>query len=147
MRRLMLLFVISLVSTSTNAQLDTLWTQTFRMTAYAQGESVIQSSDGGFVVAGYGHAGMWPLYHVHSFKTDENGIEEWQWIWTVSPENNSSGADILETEDGRYVLVGSSLSDLLVMEIDGNGVILSETYIGGSDYVFDPAHQNPPLQS
>ena len=66
------------------------------------GYSVIESNDGGVVIAGetssYGNGGS----DVYLIKTDEYGDT----LWTKTFGGNSVGRDVAQTYDGGYIITG-----------------------------------------
>ncbi|MFA5363964.1 MAG: hypothetical protein WC325_02140 [Candidatus Bathyarchaeia archaeon] len=94
------------------AKLDTtgymLWNQTYGGPRDDQCSSVIQTSDGGYALAGsttsygYGNSDVWLV------KTDDEG--NMQWTKNYGGERNDRAAALLETSDGGYILVCSTES-------------------------------------
>lgn len=84
------------------------WQNTFGGSGRDYGNSVIQSSDGGFVVTGYtlsSGAGGDDLWIV---KTDELGNQLWS--KTLSGAQSDVGNYLIETSDGSFVITGHTLS-------------------------------------
>jgi hypothetical protein len=84
------------------------WTRTFGGSGYDEGHSVMQTSDGGYIIAGrtdsFG-AGDNDLYLI---KTDADGIESWS---QTSGRHLDDGAyEILLTSGGGYTIVGDTES-------------------------------------
>ncbi len=84
------------------------WQYTFGGTGRDYGNSVIQSSDGGFVVTGYtlsygaGGDDLWIV------KTNESG--NMLWSKTLGGAQSDVGNYIIQTTDGSYVITGHTLS-------------------------------------
>jgi len=57
----------------TDAQGDTLWTKTFGVMGFQQGHSVQQTTDGGYIIAGYTNFFGAGNFDVYLIKTDANG--------------------------------------------------------------------------
>ena len=80
------------------------WNSSFGDANPDEAYSLIQTSDGGFVIAGYktsygpGKEGMWLV------KTDMNGQYEWNKTFGREPEKAYS---LIQTSDGGYALAGS----------------------------------------
>ena len=84
------------------------WTKTFGGTGRDYGNSVQQTSDGGFIVLGYTlsfGAGGEDFYLV---KTDMNGNE--QWNKTFGGTASDIGYSVRQTNDGGLILTGHTLS-------------------------------------
>ena len=84
------------------------WSKTFGGTGDDSGRCVVQTQDGGYVIAGsttsFGHG----LADVYVIKTDGNGNE--QWHATYGGTSNDDGAAVTCTGDGGYAIVGTSSS-------------------------------------
>jgi hypothetical protein len=127
-----------LVKTDPNG--DTLWTRTYGGSNYDYGYSVQQTSDGGYIVAGYtysfgaGSADVWLI------KTDANG--DALWTRTYGGSDYDFGWCVQHTSDGGYIVAGytysfgAGLADVYLVKTDANGDTLwTRTYGGsGEDY-------------
>jgi hypothetical protein len=92
----------------TDAQGDTLWTRTYGGTNDDEGYSVQQTTDSGYVVAGYTctfGAGKGSVYLV---KTNASG--DTLWTKTYGGADDDVGYSVQQTIDGGYVIVGYTLS-------------------------------------
>jgi uncharacterized delta-60 repeat protein len=114
------------------AQPDTLWTRTYGGTEYDWGHSVVQTSDGGYIVAGYTGPNVPPEYDVYLIRTDSNGDP--LWTETYGGTGDDRGYSVGQTSDGGYIVAGSygtGLSDVYLIRTDSDGDILwTETYGG-----------------
>ncbi|UCG30050.1 MAG: hypothetical protein JSV53_11220 [candidate division WOR-3 bacterium] len=92
-----------------NAQVpDTLWTRQYGGSSEDKAYGGEQTSDGGYVIAGYTcsfGAGLMDCYVV---KTDSIG--EAQWARTYGGSNDDRAYSARETTDGGYIIVGSTKS-------------------------------------
>lgn len=92
----------------TDSSGNTQWQKTFGGTGRDYGNSVIQSSDGGYVVTGYtlsygaGGDDLWIV------KTDEQG--NLLWNKTLGGAQSDVGNYIIESSDGSFVITGHTLS-------------------------------------
>jgi len=101
------------------------------------GSSLIQTSDGGYAIAGattsFG-AGDWDVYVV---KLDANG--NLQWTRTIGGENEDRGHSFIQTSDGGYAVAGYTTSfgagdkDIYVVKLDANGNLQWTKTIGGPE--------------
>lgn len=116
----------------TDANGDTLWTHTIGGSSLDQGNSVIQTSDGGYIIAGatmsYG-AGANDAWLV---KTDAKGLVTWS--KTYGTINNDVAYGVVQTSDGGYVFSGMEKQSGLngnahLVKVDASGNVLwSKTF-------------------
>nr|MBC8277020.1 T9SS type A sorting domain-containing protein [FCB group bacterium] len=116
------------------------WYQTFGGSDSEWGQSVQQTTDGGYIIAGhtesYGAGG----YDVYLIKTDENGNELWS--QTFGGVGWDDGYSVQQTTDGGYIVAGTTSSygtgndDFYLIKTDGNGnEAWSQTFGGtGADW-------------
>jgi hypothetical protein len=121
----------------TDANGDTLWTRTFGGPQSEQGKAVQQTSDGGYIIAGYtasygsGSPDFWLV------RTDDAGDT----LWTKAYGGNDWDIcySVQQTLDGGYIAAGSSASfgvgdhDIWIVKTDANGDTLWTRVIGGSE--------------
>ena len=106
------------------------WEQTY---GSGIGSSVQQTSDGGFIIAGWtGFLGK--DYDAFLIKTDGNGVV--QWIQTIggSSTSNLGIRSVHQTTDGGYIIAGL-YSDVYLIKTDGTGVEQWSQTDGCSNYV------------
>jgi len=94
--------------------------------ASEEDSSLIQTSDGGYAIAGYTNsfgAGEWDVYVV---KLNADG--NLQWTKTISAKNEDLGKlSLIQTSDGGYAIAGHTESfgaggdDVYVVKLDKNG--------------------------
>lgn len=99
-----------------------------------QAYSIIQSTDGGYAVAGVTEAFGAGSYDMHIVKLDAGG--SLQWTRTVGGSGQDWGYSIVQTSDGGFVVTGSTtsfgVSDYYTVKLNSNGIPQwSKTY-GGS---------------
>ncbi len=112
------------------------WTRTIGGSKDDEGVSIIQTSDGGYAVAGwtgsFGAGGA----DVYVVKLDEDGNV--QWTRTIGGSGYDLGWSIIQTSDGGYAVAGSTMSfragwvDVYVVKLDGSGTVQWTRTIGGS---------------
>jgi hypothetical protein len=80
------------------------WEQKYAGMGTARGESVQQTSDGGFIIAGFTYR-KFSRYRALIVKTDENGLKEWSKIF-FGGIGNSIAFSVQQTTDGGYIIGG-----------------------------------------
>jgi len=122
----------------TNNSGNVQWSKVFGGSYAENGNSVIQTSDGGYIVAGktvtYG-AGNSDVYLV---KTDSSGNV--MWTKTFGGTDGDEARSIQQTDDGGYIIVGKTSSsgagsyDVFLIKTDSDGNSLWARTFGGSNY-------------
>lgn len=111
------------------------WNQTYGGARMDCPTSLIQLSDGRFVIAGgtssFGDGG----YDFWLIKTDNDGNVEWN--QTYGTENMDTNPSLVQTSDGGFALAGYThtdpLADFLLVKTDNLGNMLwNQTYPGGA---------------
>lgn len=121
---------IILIKTDANG--DTLWTRIYGGNGAESGNSVIQTEDGGYIIAGstnsYG-AGSTDAYLIKT-----NAMGNVLWSKTIGTASGDAAYGIIQTQDGGYVFSGYENSFLLngqshLVKTDAAGnVVWSKTY-------------------
>ncbi len=113
----------------TDAYGNVLWNKTFGGPNFDYASSVIQTSDGGYVLAGGNSADVWLV------KTDALGNVEWS--KTFGGPRSDLVLCMVQTNDGGYALGGAS-SDFWLVKTDSLGNIEWNNTYGGTytDYAY-----------
>ncbi len=113
---------------------DTMWTKTFGGVSEDLGYSVIETTDGNFVITGLTGLG---IYDLGLLKTDSNG--NLIWFKTFGGLELDIGYKVIQTLDGGYITVGYTSSygagsfDVWVIKVDSDGNQLWAKTFGGTN--------------
>jgi len=139
MRKKMLLAIVCvllLVSTTAADPGDTLWTRTYGGSHSDWGHSVQQTSDGGYVIAGWTLSFGAGRFDVYLVKTDSSGDS--LWARTYGRSRSDYGYSVQQTSDGGYIIAGYTESfgpggyDVWLLKADSSGHLLRTRTYGGS---------------
>jgi hypothetical protein len=114
------------------------WTKTIGGKKEDLGTSLIQTSDGGFAIAGYTSSFGAGGDDVYVVKLDANG--NLQWTKTIGGKNDDAGLSLIQTSDGGYAIAGYTNSfgggepDVYVVKLDANGNLQWTKTIGGENW-------------
>jgi hypothetical protein len=132
----------------TNTQGDTLWTRTYGASAADVAYSVQQTTDGGYVAAGYTANSTAGGTDFHLVKTNSSG--DTLWTFTFGGYLDDCVAAVQQTTDGGYIAGGFTMSmgagynDFCLVKIDSSGALLwTRTYGGSLDDFAWAAQQTP----
>ena len=108
----------------TNDNGDTVWTRTFGGYELDIGYSVQQTSDGGYIIAGWTESYGAGSYDVYLIKTNSNG--DTSWTRTFGGTSYDYGRCVKQTTDEGYIIAGSTDSysssfDVYLIKTDING--------------------------
>ena len=112
------------------------WSNTYGSSGYEYGHSVQQTSDGGYIIAGYTTSYGAGYSDFYLIKTDAAGVE--QWSNTYGGPELDKGQSVQQTSDGGYIIVGQTrsycpASDVYLIKTDATGAEQwSKTYGGES---------------
>jgi len=106
-----------------------MWSQTYGGTSSDYAEAMVQTSDGGFALAGYTRSFGAGSYDFWLVKTDEYGDMEWN--QTYGGAGIDDAYALVETSDGGYALAGGP--GLVKTDAYGN-MEWYRTYGGGEAY-------------
>lgn len=121
----------------TDSQGDALWTRHYGGVNNEMGKAIVQTEDGGFALFGatdsYG-AGQLDMYLV---KIDSLGNQLWH--ETYGGSNIDYGLDIKQTNDGGFILAGSSrsftppMNEMYLVKTDASGNVEWQEHYGYSN--------------
>lgn len=116
--------VSSLPSTKAASEvLQVQWSQTYPTPQFGGIDSVIQTIDGGYALAGWQLSWVPPAENYSGFwlaKVDSNGQMEWEHTYLGYGIANS----LINTNDGGYLLAGTSAADIatgIIVKTDSSG--------------------------
>ncbi|HYV92807.1 MAG TPA: T9SS type A sorting domain-containing protein [Chitinophagales bacterium] len=121
----------------TDANGDTLWTKTFGGANNDYGNSLDQTDDGGFIIAGHTASFGAGDENVYLIKTDSLGNA--LWIKTYGGTFSDFGKSVKQTTDKGYIIAGYTddfgaiLADVYLIKTDSTGAIQWTRTIGGTD--------------
>lgn len=124
---------VYLIKTDPNGILQ--WQKTFGSSNNECGLSVQQTTDGGYIIAGYTYPPTAEDMDVYLIKTEPNGNSQWQKIFVgINWEYSDS---VQQTSDGGYIIAGMTASygvaytDVCLIKTDPNGNIQWKKKFGG----------------
>ena len=112
------------------------WNQTYGGGDDAYGQSIQQTSDGGYIIIGRIGSTENNTNNIWLIKTNSEGVEEWN--QTYGGADDAYGQSIQQTSDGGFILVGYTFSlglgaDVFLIKTDSEGVEeWNQTYGGMS---------------
>jgi hypothetical protein len=116
-------FDVFLIKTDANGNI--IWAKTYGGTGEDYAFSVQQTSDGGYIVAGYTTSFGAGWGDIFLIKTDANG--NIQWAKTYGGISYDLASSVQQTSDGGYIVAGWTLSfgagDIFLIKTDANGNI------------------------
>jgi hypothetical protein len=135
------LTVFDVLLLKTDAFGNTLWTRSYGDgdTLNEVGHSVQQTTDGGYIIAGYTFSFSAGMRDVWLLKTDSGG--DTLWTRTYGGIDNDIGYSVQQTSDGGYIIAGSTqsfgvnvgTSNVWLIRTDDSGDTLWTRTYGGND--------------
>ncbi len=111
------------------------WNRTVGGTNYDYGQSIIQTADGGYAVAGYTQSFGAGNYDTYIVKLDSSGTL--QWNRTIGGTNVDYAYSVIQTAGGGFAVVGSTRSfgagndDVYIVKLDATGTLQWSKTFGG----------------
>jgi hypothetical protein len=138
MRLPLVLFSLLIISYSISfaAPGDLIWSRHYGGTNnHEWGQSVQQTSDGGYIIGGYAQFPRITWEDLYLIKTDSNG--DTIWTRTYGGSNDDRAYSVKQTSDGGYILTGRTVSfgiggDIYVVKTDSGGDTLWTRIYGGN---------------
>ena len=127
---------VYLVKLDANGNLQ--WTKTIGGPEIEEGNSLLQTSDGGYVIAGYTASFGAGKADVYLVKLDANG--NIQWTKTIGGKDEDVGTSLIQTSDSGYAIAGVTKSfgagkaDVYLVKLDANGNLQWTKTIGGETF-------------
>jgi len=129
-----------LVKTDASGTME--WSRTYGGAGIDEASSVVQTSDGGYALAGHTSSYGAGRYDFWLVKTDSAGNH--QWNKTYGGTNDEEASSVVQTLDGGYALAGytnsygAGLYDLWLVKTNSTGAMQWNKTYGGTSY--DTAH-------
>ncbi len=119
-----------------DSSLNAKWIRTVGSFGDDYGNSIIQTSDGGYIIVGETNsfgAGEWDIYIIRL-----DSVGNVQWTKTLGGSGIDYGRRIIETMDKNYIVLGETGSfgnygDIYIVKIDSGGNVLWSKTVGGFD--------------
>jgi hypothetical protein len=120
-----------------DSQGNIIWDRTYGGNETEGANAIIQTQEGGFLVAGYSDSNAENANEndVWLLKINANGEREWERFYKT-PDSIDEAQGLIETEDGNFLIVGNTTSlsegnvDIFVMKVNKKGDILWQKKYG-----------------
>ncbi len=134
--RIVLIVMLGLVGLSGRGQV--MFQKTYGGIGGDYGESVLQTTDGGYIIAGYtAYQDTVTLNHIYDFiltKTDSYGAIQWSKTFTQPNLSWDMASTVLQTNDGGFIIGGTSFdgfeTEIYIIKTNNNGDTLWSKIIG-----------------
>ncbi len=114
------------------------WNKTFGGNKSDKVQSIVQTSDGGFAVAGYKASNSRGSYDAWVFKLNASGNKTWE--KTFGGSNVDTAVSIIQTSDGGFAVTGQTNSegkgsaDMWILKLDASGTMVWKKVFGWHGY-------------
>lgn len=132
--------ILSVVTLFTLHAQNANFKRTYGGNAYASGNSLVKTPDGGYLCVGSSSATATATTDVYIFKTDSNGVHLWTKFY--GGNNIDVANHIVATPDNNYIIcgytntIGNGGYDVYLLKINGSGDTLWTRTYGGLDWDF-----------
>jgi hypothetical protein len=122
----------------TNSSGSVQWTRIFGGAGFDEGYSVQQTTDGGYIIAGYTSSYGAGSADVYLVKTNSSGSV--QWTQTFGGAESDVGQSVQQTTDGGYIIAGYTTSygagglDVYLVKTNSSGSVQWTRTFGGAGY-------------
>ena len=112
------------------------WQSSFGGSDWDFGESVQQTSDGGYITVGHTYSSTSFDYDIYLVKSEPNGNIQWQ--NTFGGDDWDQAYSVQQTSDGGYIIAGSTYSsgngesDVYLVKTDSSGIVDWDQTFGGA---------------
>ncbi|MCK4312893.1 MAG: T9SS type A sorting domain-containing protein [Candidatus Cloacimonetes bacterium] len=126
---------VLLVKTDQNGLL--MWESTFNITDEERANSVLQTDDGGYIIAGYSETTSTSNADALLIKVDQGG--DLEWYNTYGGSEDEMAFSVLQTDDSEYIIAGFTESfgagsdDVWIIKTDQDGNLIWDITLGGSE--------------
>jgi len=125
-----------LIKTDGNGIME--WSKTYGGGNFDEAFAGQQTTDGGYIMAGYTYSYGQGLSDIYLVKTDANG--DTLWTRTYGGTDYEEAYGVQQTTDGGYIVAGQTRSfgagedDVYLLKIDGSGNLQWSQVLGGAGY-------------
>jgi hypothetical protein len=132
-------FDVYLIKTDPNGNMQ--WQKTFDESVFEVGYSVQQTTDDGYIIAGFTTFHLPSEDSVYLIKTDPNGNKKWQ--KTFGGYDSDMGSSVQQTFDGGYIIAGfthsygAGSSDVYLIKLCPDGTLSADFNCNGTVYYED----------
>ncbi len=127
-----------LVSAGVSSEPVVEWEKTFGGSGSDWGDSVQQTSDGGYIISGFSYPYGSVSCDVYLVKTDSGG--NWLWQNNFGISDVDQGKSVQQTSDGGYIIAGYTYSyaadsaDVYLVKTNSAGNRIWQKTFGGTDF-------------
>jgi hypothetical protein len=132
---------IILIKTDANGNI--IWAKTYGGTGYERAYSVQQTSDGGYILAGWTNSFGAGEREIFLIKTDAKGNVQWAKIYGGASDDGAF--PVQQTSDGGYILASTTISlsagerDIFLIKTDARGNVGSCSIVQDVSPIVDNA--------
>ena len=109
-----------------------IWDKVFTGSSSSQAFSVQQTSDGGFILAGYVNSTVTFKNETLLIRTDAAGNKVWEMVY-AGKKSSGIGYCVRQTADGGYIVCGqANIGGISLFKTDANGSMAWEATLGTS---------------